>query len=259
MSDIDKSRVAFFDVNEDFDNLSDVFKQHKISSIIHCATNYGRKEKSCINILKTNLIFPIKLLELAVENNVTSFINTDSYFDKTQMSYMYLQDYSLSKKSLLLWLKYFSDKIKIANVILEHIYGETDSQDKFVSKLINEIAIKKAPQIDLTAGEQKRDFIYIDDAVSAYEYILNYTLTHKLKFKNFELGTGKAYSVKEFASIVKNESKSPTKLNFGAIAYREDEIMISTAQNSELINLGWAPKFDITAGIRKYIDYERNK
>ena len=82
-----------------------------IQVIIHCATEYGRKKDSCLQVLATNLMYPINLLEMAVKNNVGVFINTDSYFNKENLSYNYLLNYSLSKKSLNLWLKHFSKKI----------------------------------------------------------------------------------------------------------------------------------------------------
>ena len=81
-------------------------------------------------------MYPINLLEMAVKNNVGVFINTDSYFNKENLSYNYLLNYSLSKKSLNLWLKHFSKKIKIINMVLEHIYGEYDNDNKFIEKII---------------------------------------------------------------------------------------------------------------------------
>ena len=92
-----------------------------VSAVIHCATEYGRKGVSSSQILQSNLIFPVNIAELAMKNGVSTFINTDSYFNKEGQSYQYLLDYSLSKKSLNLWLSYFSQKIKVINMVLEHI------------------------------------------------------------------------------------------------------------------------------------------
>ena len=120
---------------------------------------------------------------------------------------------------------------------------------------INEIAKKNSSSVDLTGGEQKRDFIYIDDVVKAYKYILDFTLNKYLKFKQFNIGTGKAYSIKELACEIKKQSKSSTKLNFGALPYRVDEIMISQADNSEMKNIGWEAEYDLRKGIGEYIKY----
>lgn len=250
--------VTFIDVETPAcTNLDEIFSSYNICAVIHCATDYGRNKTSCMSVIDSNIIFPIRLLESAIKFNVDLFINTDSYFNKPNFTYNYLQNYSLSKKSLNLWLRYFSNKIKIANCILEHMYGELDSINKFTSFLISEIAIKNSPSIDLTYGDQKRDFIYIQDVVSAYKVILDFCLNNKIKYRDFEIGTGISTSVKEFASTVKQKAKSNTMINFGVIPYREDEIFISVAENSSLLNLGWQPKYNIKEGIEKYINYEK--
>ncbi len=248
---------SLIDLTPGYSNIDGIMKKYNVKAIIHCATNYGRGGISCAEVLDSNLIFPIKLIESAVENGVDLFINTDSYFNKENFSYMYLQNYSLSKKSLGLWLKYFANKIKVANVVLEHIYGENDSLSKFTSFLIHKIALEKTSEVELTSGDQKRDFIYIQDVVTAYKTILDFCLNNKMTYRNFEVGTGKALSIKHFAMAVKDISGSTTALNFGAIPYREDEIFISEAENSMLLNLGWKPQFFYKDGIREYIKNEQ--
>lgn len=233
--ELDNESLKFYDI--DNIDLKQVFSQNKIDVIIHCATEYGRNSNSCYRVLETNLMFPIKLLELAVDNNVNLFVNTDSYFNKENMSYSHLLNYSLSKKSLNLWLKYFSKKIKVVNMVLEHIYGPNDNSDKFVQKMIQSIAINKVDYIDLTSGDQKRDFIYVDDVCKIYLAILNYAQKTNFKYRAFNVGTGIGTTIKDFVLYVKEFSKSTTKLNFGVIPYREDEIMCSYADISELSNL----------------------
>ena len=42
---------------------------------------------------------------------------------------------------------------------------------------------------------------------------------------------------------------SPEELNFGALKYRDNEIMDSYAEISSLISIGWNPKWDLTSAI----------
>lgn len=245
------SRIKYYDI--DCCDLETVFEENSIDTIIHCATNYGRIQNSCCSVLQTNLMFPIKLLDLSVKYGVKNFINTDSYFNKENMSYSYLLNYALSKKSLLLWLKYFSKKIKVVNMVLEHIFGENDNKDKFVYQMLNKIAVEQVSSIDLTYGDQKRDFIYVEDVVSAYIKVLEYMYIHSFRYKSFDIGTGDAVSIKDFVTQIKNISKSNTKLNFGALPYREDEIMCSRADIIDLNDLGWKPKYNYVTGLEKII------
>jgi len=244
-------RIKYYDLDKT--NLEDIFKQNKIDIIIHTATEYGKNHASNLHVLETNLMFPIKLVELGIEHGCKSFINTDSFFNKEGLSYSYLLNYSLSKKSLLMWLNYYSKKINIINIVLEHIYGQNDNPDKFTEYMIRKIAIEQVPEIDLTQGNQERDFVYIEDIVDAYIKIIAYSLTHDEKLTTFELGTSNPIKLKSFIEKIKELSNSQTHLNFGALPYREDEIMFSKADISTLSELYWTPKFNIENGLRKII------
>lgn len=248
---INNNRIKFYDIDKC--DLENVFQENNINLIIHCATSYGRTDNSSYSVLETNLMLPVKLLDLSVKYGVQGFINTDSYFNKDNMSYSYLLNYALSKKSLLLWLKHFSKKIKTVNMVLEHIFGEDDRDDKFVTKMLNLIALKKVPSVDLTSGEQKRDFIYVDDVVKAYLKVINFMNEHSFRYRTFDVGTGSTLSIRDFVSAVKLISDSPTKLNFGALPYREDEIMCSCADIVDLVDIGWAPEYNLNTALMKII------
>lgn len=257
-NEILNKRVATVNIDTEEEKLKEYFKNNEIDTIIHCAVNYGR-DGNCAETLQTNLIFPVKLLELATQSKTTLFINADSYFNKENTTYKYLQNYSLSKKSLLLWLKQFSKKIKIVNMVLEHIYGDNDSTQKFVPYMIKKIAEEKTKSVNCTYGDQKRDFVFIDDVCSAYLKVLNWAKANNFRFRSFGVGTGEMVSIKDFVKKIKEKSKSPTVIDFGAIPYREDEIMSSCADNIELTNLGWKAEFDFEAGIEEILKRNKNE
>ncbi|MFN8790906.1 MAG: NAD-dependent epimerase/dehydratase family protein [Bdellovibrionales bacterium] len=244
--------------NLDRVTIEELFQKHEIKAIIHTATEYGRHNPSPSKILETNLILPIKLIEVGLKHGLEVFLNTDSYFNKENFSYTNLLDYSLSKKSLNIWLRYFSKRVKVVNLVLEHIFGENDSPDKFAENMIQKIALQKVPSVDLTFGHQRRDFIYVEDAVEAYFVALKYAFENKFRFKTFEVGTGRSLQIARFVEILKTVSGSPTELQFGKIPYRSDEIMDSCADISELENLGWSPKYTVEAALAKVLSVYLN-
>ena len=237
--------------NLDFENLDDLFAVSDIDFIIHTATEYGRLQSSFNALLDTNFIYQMRLIEIGIKYGVKGFINTDSYFNKKDSIYSYLQNYSLSKRNLVYWLHQLSNHIQVLNIILEHIYGPSDNDDKFIPKINQDIAIKELLYIPLTAGNQKRDFIYVDDVASAYIFILHYIMQEKFKYKTFEVGTGESISVRNLMKKIKIISGSKSVLRFGDIEYRNDEIMDSKAENSNLIDLGWRPLVSLENGIKK--------
>jgi CDP-paratose synthetase len=242
------NKIISYDIDKiDIEN---PFKQQNIDIIIHTATNYGRNVSSIYGVVETNLMFPLKLLEIAVSYNTKVFINTDTLLKKD------INHYSLSKKQLLEWFKYFSNNIKIINLKLEHIYGPKDDDSKFVSKIINQL-LANVSNINLTKGEQKRDFIYIDDVVNVYTLVLE----NIYKFDSYtelDVGTGNQielkYFIKKIYDTINNKIAIDTKLNFGAISYRIGEPMVIDEDIKPLYKLGWKPTYSIDSGISRTID-----
>lgn len=248
------SRIKFYDVDSEQNIIEKVFIENDIDIVLHMATAYGRSKESVANILETNLILPISIIENAIKHNANCFINIDSYFNKEKFSYEALPNYSLSKKSLISWLKNFSSEIKIVNLVLEHVYGEFDSESKFVESMIRNIAIDSVDSIPLTHGHQRRDFVYISDVVDAISIAIKNCSTSKATFENFEVGSGQASEIKEFCELIKYYSGSESNLEFGKIKYRNDEIMESKADISKLKELGYEPKVFINEGVLKIIN-----
>ena len=243
--------VKYYDIDKI--DLEEAFKSNQIDCIIHCATDYGRKNFNILKILDANLIFPLKLLLLGIEYNVGTFVNTDTVLDKR------VNGYSLSKSQFLDWLKFSRDKIKVINIALEHFYGAFDDVSKFTSYIFQSM-INNKDEILLTKGEQKRDFIYISDVVEAFLTILENTCNLADNFNSFEVGSGKSVSIREFCLLVKSiANNNSTKLQFGAIPYRDNEVMDSKADISRLVELNWIPKIDLREGILLAIKNEKKQ
>lgn len=240
--------------NIDKVNLEDIFKKHKINIVINTVTNYGRIDNKISSILDTNLIFGLKLLEESVNSNAKAFINTDTLLERN------INAYALSKAQLVDWIKFLSNKqTKMINIKIEHMYGALDDENKFIYWLINKLK-QNVEKIDLTSGVQKRDFIYIDDIVSAYEIIIQNINTFS-NYEEFELGSGNSIEVKNFVEKIyqeiSNKQTLSTKLNFGAVSYRDNENMNIQANIEKLTNLAWKPKVSIKDGIKKILEEEK--
>jgi nucleoside-diphosphate-sugar epimerase len=146
-------------------------------------------------------------------------------------------------------------KIQFLNIKLEHMYGPGDDPSKFTTWIVQS-CLENIDKIELTPGEQKRDFIYIDDVVDAYSLLLEKAGDLDNDFQEFDLGSGKAVTIREFVETVRRLTGTETQLVFGAKSYRKNEIMHSEADISKLLGLGWKPKYDLTAGLKKIIEGE---
>ncbi|MBE9089556.1 NAD(P)-dependent oxidoreductase [Microcystis aeruginosa LEGE 11464] len=244
------NQVRFYGL--DSIDIEKIFQENVIDIIIHCATNYGRFAVPPTDIIQANLFLPLTILQIAENYPVKTFINTDTILDK-RVSY-----YSLSKKHFLDWLSLFSQKMVCISVALEHFYGPFDDRSKFVSKIILDL-LHEVDFIDLTLGEQKRDFIYIDDVVEAFMTLVNFSFDVPNNLYRYEIGTGKNIEIREFVQTVKTMTGNKvTRLNFGMLPYRENEIMESHVDISMLSRLGWQPQISLVEGLKYTIDQERS-
>ena len=237
--------------NADETDLTQIFDNHSIDTILHCATSYGRKEVSPLALLETNLFLPLKLLQLGSKYATSCFINTDTILDKR------VSHYSLSKCQFKDWLKTYARDMICVNVALEHFYGPYDDETKFVTYIIRSL-INAVDAIDLTRGEQKRDFIYIDDVVDAFMRIIKHSGSLRNGYFSYEIGSSQTIEIREFVTMVKRLAlNTHTHLNFGALPYRENEIMESMVDISNIQKLGWEPLYSIEEGLNKTISLEK--
>ena len=241
-------RISVFDVDKM--PIKDLFSIKSFDLIIHCATNYGRHHETRLNILESNLFLPLQLMELGLENGLKYFINTDTVLDKR------VSEYSLSKNQFYDWLYSYHKKLTCINVKLEHFYGAFDNDSKFITKIVRELK-NGSMHIYLTSGEQKRDFIYIDDVVSAFQTIIRNIEKMSIGMYNFEIGTGTTTSIKDVVMLIKRiTGNNTTRLNFGALSYRENELMDVKLNLAPIKSLGWDSMVSLDNGLRELIVLE---
>lgn len=241
-------RITLLDV--DGLDLNSLFKDYgKIDVVIHTATSYGRQGESACQIADANLCFPLKLLDAAIAADVRVFMNTDTALDK------FLNTYSLSKRQFAEWGSHFARQknIRFLNLRLEHFYGAGDDDTKFTTHVIKS-CLTNAPELKLTAGEQRRDFIYIDDVVLAYLLLLEKQESLAEWFMEFDVGSGEAVTIRQFVELVHHLTASSTHLKFGASPYREGEVMYSQANTESLRQLGWRCGHTLEQGLKLAIE-----
>lgn len=246
-----QDQLAIFDIH--IDGIEAPFRSgNHIDAVIHTATSYGRNGETESEVFQANTQLPLELLQTAVLFNTNSFFNADTVLCQ------HLNAYALSKQQFSQWGKRFADaaRIHFVNIRLEHIYGPLDDSSKFTTWLIRQ-CLDGAPRIPLTKGDQKRDFVFINDVVSAYLMMIKkLTFEHK-KWMEIGLGSDAPVTIKYFAETIKKLSNSVSELDFGALSYRAYETMSSSADTSTLKAMGWTPKTPLESGLNKIIEMER--
>ena len=239
---------------EDVDLAVMFTKYGKVDVVIHTSTSFGRNDEGISDVMNVNMLFPLQLLDLAASSSVSTFINANTSLNKM------LNPYALSKGQFAEWGQYFAQqkRIRFINLQLEHFYGVGDDKSKFTTHIIQS-CFANVPELKLTLGEQLRDFIHIDDVVSAYMLLLEKHETFSDAFNEFEVGSGVAVSIRQLVETVHRLTSSTTHLNFGAQPYRAGEAMFSQADTQSLQALGWNCRYSIESGLKLVIDQERKQ
>ncbi len=242
-------KIRFYNIDEI--SLKQVFEENNILGIIHLATDYGKTKINLQSMLEANICLPNKLLDFGVKSGVSFFINTHTFANNRYSLY------SAMKHSFLDIARYYAYNnydLKFVNMKLEYVYGPMDDDSKFIPFIFKNMLSGRS--INATKCEQRRDFIFIDDVISAYRKVLDKIDDFNSGFTEFEIGLGNSISIKDFVSIIERAWGKSANINYGKIPYNKNEIFESHSENTCTSNLlSWEPQFDYSSGIKEMIKY----
>ena len=233
-------------------SLLDPLGEEAALAVIHLATEYGRNNTPPAQVAQTNIVFSLELLDWSIRTQSPLFLNIDTCFTP---DYPYLRAYTLSKKQFVEWGKVLGaegESPRFINCVLQHPFGPLDGRGKFVPWLIDQC--RTADHIDLTSGEQRKDFIYVGDVADALTHLIAHQTQLPSGFCELQVGRGESISVRAFVELVHQLTNSTAELRFGALPQRPGEITNSCAEIGPLQSIGWSPKTSVRDGIAWTID-----
>lgn len=227
------------------------FLKYQFDTVVHTAGIYGRKGESEADLVAVNVGLGLDILRAAMKAGVPKFINTGTSLPPATSSY------ALSKAQFVEWLQKLTCETEssLINIRLEQVYGPFDDENKFITWLSHNM-LEDIPYLKLTSGEQERDFIFIDDVVSAFDVILATNFFNR-GFHELDVGSGNAVSVRKIVEMLKALCTSRTELRFGDVPKRENEPDRLKADISLLSGMGWVCRNSLEDGLTKTIKWEK--
>lgn len=97
-----------------------------------------------------------------------------------------------------------------------------------------------AKKIDLKVGnlDVKRDFLHIDDAVRAYEFVMRKGKAGEI----YNLSSGKVIPIRKYAEALAKLAKIPVKIKVDKKRFRLLDPLATRVSSSKLQKLGWKPE-----------------
>ena len=168
--------------------------------------------------------------------------------------------YAVGKAALDMYLRMLNQIYDFNTVIMRNsnTFGRKYDNSFFTEYLITEML--KYNDIYIGAPNSVRDYMYVDDHVNSYLLAMK---TPEAKGQAFNIGGGKEYSNKEWASKIANLLNFPQeKIHFGEyppgypsrpLASDQPYLVLDASKAKKI--LGWNQTVSPEEGLRKIIDY----
>lgn len=246
------------DLNDTY-KVSKIISHFKPDAIFHLAAYYAveHKPQEIHQMIDTNVLGTVNLLEASIESRVKLFVNTSSCFVYKEKNNKLKESSDLSPLNLYALTKiqgeqacsFYAENYGLSAITFRLFppYGPYDNEKRLIPYVIKNMLYGK--KIKLTSGKQRWDFVYVGDIVDAYLRLLYYfelTKNHEI----FNIGSGEAFSVREVVLKIKEIINSEVELEWNAIPHRRKEAFFICADAKKIENiLKWKPKIKIDEGL----------
>lgn len=254
LEELDSMRCSIIVYNE-IEELYDIAKNISPDVLVHFAGVFlNEHSKNTIReLLECNLLFGTTIVDAVVEAGCKNIINTSSYWQKYKKAeYNPVNLYAATKQGFEDILRYYYE-VKRCNIITLTIfdtYGPNDKRKKILN-IINELP--DGATIEMSSGEQKMYFVYVDDVMSAYDVAIERCYSgNNIKYENFALRSEELFTLKTVAEKLIKIANKNVEFRWGEIPNRKREI--SDPKNIGIILPGWNSNISIEEGLKRLID-----
>lgn len=216
---------------------------------------------------RNNILSALNILELCRLHKVKRIVIASSVHVYGNAKVPYREEdlprpsrpYETSKTCVDLIAQSYADSYYLPVVIprFANIYGPGDLNfTRIIPKTIKSLVLGNHPTI--WDGKSKREYLYIDDAVRAYDLIARIPDKKIVGSKVFNFGTGKSVSAEELIqTIIKVFGKDISPLRIKT--KRQDEVLNQYVSSKKALTLlGWKPKVLLVEGLKKTIKSYRD-
>lgn len=249
-----KREGFFYELLDDYGRLEDAaavsrFVEGK-SVIIHLAgRNKGTDAEVCqANVVGTQILLSA-IEEIHAEVTVIFASSTQVYISESY--------YGLTKKIAESLIKHYSQRShrRIRGVILRftNLYGPGGKPfyNSVIATFIRQIHSRSPVTLSGNGGE-KRDFLYVADAVTAILKSIEYS--QKKRYSTFDICSGKKYSLNSVLGILSRYVSKKPEIIRGNEVQKEWLFRADPAKAEK--ELGWKPGISIEKGISQIMTYE---
>lgn len=261
LSRFSQSKYIFKADMSDFSSIDQIIKSNNIDACYHLAAD-SLVESGQINPYNTfrfNMLGTLNILESARKNNLEKIIiaSTSQVYGnnppfKEISPTVSSRPYETSKICSELLAQSYADTFNLPVLISRCVntYGPNDlNLNRLIPKTINSILHNRVPEM-WGKGDVVRDYLYIDDIISAYIDLAEVDMGKVGKDRVFNFGSDNFISVKDLMQKIIKLSKRdmPIKRIGGGRNGEIKEQYLSWSKAKQI--LGWKPKINLNDGLK---------
>lgn len=250
----------------DFNELLNI--KENFDGIFHLAatTSPPQFEDDPLSGFQVNANGTLNILEFAKRNGIRKVViasssatygNSKSVSVEDKLPDRYSNLYPITKILNEHLARYYSLRGEIECVSLRYFntYGPGEnSKGQYASviwRFIKSIYNKETPLI-YGDGEQKRDFIYVDDNARGTSLAMD----KGIPGESYNIGSGTSITFNEIYKMVKEEMRSPVEAQHIPNPLKSYQYFTQADISKAKKDLGFIPEYDLRKGIRKMLDYD---
>lgn len=242
--------------------VGDLVRTHAPSCIVHLAGIISKAEDPTTHerIQSVNVDSTAYLLE-AARNARARFVFMSTglvYGDREgpfteDMDPAPMDFYAFSKYIGERYVDFYGKRYGLPSVVFRAsvLYGPGQWGSMFIPSICS--TLLAGEPFAMTAGEQKRDLLYIEDFVELLLRSVTSDITG-----TFNAGSGVAVTMRQAAEAVRSAVGGKAEIRPGALPYRDNEVWNYCLDNAKARSAAtWAPGVDTQEGIRRTVEYLR--
>lgn len=261
--------AQFYKVDIQSWRLERVFRNERPNIVMHLAAqmNVRKSVEDPVFDAQVNILGTLNVLQQAVKHGVRKVVFSSSGGAIYGEQEVYpapeshvtnpLSPYGLSKLCGEQYLSYFQrvSGLQVVSLRYANVYGPRQDPEGeagvvaiFIQKMLNnEQAVINGN------GRQTRDFVFVDDVVEA-----NLAMMGQETLGTYNVGTGVETSINDLFRILVQHTGSTCKEVHGPS--KRGEQLRSVVDNTKLRHeLSWEPKTNLSEGLKKTVDYFRER
>ena len=146
-----------------------------------------------------------------------------------------LEEIFKDSKTRFVWMRIFST------------YGPLDTGAWLIPQTVD--SLSRGKSMDLTKGEQEWSYLHAYDLARAFETVVD----NPSAAGTVNVGNPQTTILRDAVTKIAQILGAERLLNFGAIAYREDQVMKLQPACETLISIGWKPVVTFDSGVAQTI------